>query len=188
MKRVLPFVSPLLVASCIGSQQGNPVVSVLPSVQPVATPTREIPTPMGSSSPVPSPVSNGPFDIAPNVPPENAAPGQITILFRDEYRVRVVSNKTVSAKDEAIASQINSLFSRYDVKLLSPGDPNSTEEQASASEQRSEAAFGGDQPNAKSFCYAIFPENIDIEAVIDSFRSLPAVRIVYRTPKVSPAS
>lgn len=158
--------------------QGSPMTGI--EVSPPTEKSSPVPSPLISPSPSPT----GPFDVAPDIAAENAVPGEITILFRDSYQVRANSRTTVTSNDEQVTAKINKLLSSYNVKQLVPGDPNSSEAQALESEKRTEASLGGDQPNGKSFCYAIFPINTNIEAAIRELRSISAVRIAYRSPKV----
>jgi hypothetical protein len=111
--------------------------------------------------------------------------GQITVIFKDEFRVRQAANKEqIIASDRNVEGAINAILRAHGAASATDFASGASEENAAESEKMAEAHWGADIPNLKSIFVLRFPDSANTVAIAGAIRRLEFVRTAYPTPKV----
>lgn len=131
-----------------------------------------------------------PYSVAHQVPID-AKNGEVTIIFKDEYKVRLIDKESgkpkqkekISYKDNSndfsLVSEsdeikkIKKLFRDYKIKEIFTS--SNSQEQADNSEQALEKDCECDSPNSLSV-FAVYPENQNIKEFVETLRQNTIVR------------
>jgi subtilisin family serine protease len=125
------------------------------------------------------------FDQVPNF--QQSEPGQITIIFKDENKVRPRPNyKSVGASTSDVALAINKILNDNGiVSIGGPADVTQDENKLAEYERMVTDALGCDVPNWRSIQTLTFGRNANTSKISAELRKMPAVRTAYPTPRIT---
>lgn len=138
----------------------------------------------GSSGPRVKPGLKGlRFDESPNF--KEVIPNTITVIFRDEYKVRKLSNGGLLYSDFSpkAADAINKVLSR--AKNKSDFSFGRRHSELDFDEKLAEDQWGVDIPNWASMFIIAFDNSLECEKALRELQNSPFVLSVYRTPSIS---
>lgn len=137
------------------------------------------------------------FNNAPDYPDGGVVPGQVTVIFKDELKVRRGLDKKVKSLDPAVSDAINEILMANDLRARNDFDEDpigasttknvAGKKSADEKEWVAEAYWKTDIPNLQSMFTLQFAADADTKAIAKALRRLPYVRTAYRSPVMVPA-
>lgn len=131
------------------------------------------------------------FDgVIPTDDPKYALPGSVTVIYKNEYQLRVNKEKqSINSVNEQASGSVDRILKKYDIKLADDlAYPGISEEQLESDVNKVSERYGIEAPDRRSIHTYQFAPDADTKVISAELRKLPYVRSAYMTPKIEIAA
>lgn len=125
------------------------------------------------------------FDgVIPTDDPKHALPGSVTVIYKNEYQLRVNKEKqSINSTNEQASESIDRILKKHDIKMVDDlAYPGISEEQLESDVNKVSERYGIEAPDRRSIHTYQFAPDADTKVISAELRKLPYVRSAYMTP------
>lgn len=127
------------------------------------------------------------FDgVIPTDDPKYTLPGSVTVIYKNEYQLRVNKEKqSINSINEQASESIDKILKKHDIKRVDDlAYPGISEEKLEGDVKQVSARYGIEAPDRRSIHTYQFAPDADTKVISAELRKLPYVRSAYMTPQV----